>query len=357
MATMRDVARRANVSIATVSFVVNNTKRVAPATRARILAAMEELGFRRNVVARALASRRTRIIALLFPALDRRLDSTALSIVTSAAEAAHARGYNLVLWPISNDADQMTDLIAGGLADGVLLMAVQMEDARVDHLMESGTPFTLIGRTREPEQLSYVDIDFDGTVTAALDYLTGLGHERIALIIERPDGSNLAGYGPVVRTESSYRDRMAERALDPVIVSCKGDPVGGRGAAAELLRVAPETTAVIVMNEDAAFGLVSGLAHAGLRVPNDVSILSISTTPEMGATSDPPLSTMNAPGKEMGRLGVEALIDQLEGKPTHPTQVLLLCELQLGESTGPTRTKLPEEGRDAAPRGSRSSRQ
>jgi hypothetical protein len=66
---------------------------------------------------------------------------------------------------------------------------------------------------------------------------------------------------------------------------------------------------------------------------------------------------MNAPGKEMGRLGVEALIDQLEGKPTHPTQVLLLCELQLGESTGPTRTKLPEEGRDAAPRGSRSSRQ
>jgi DNA-binding LacI/PurR family transcriptional regulator len=336
---MLDVARRANVSIATVSFVVNSTKQVAPETRARIVAAMAELGFRRNVVARALASRRTRIIALLFPALDRRLGSTALSFVTSAAEAASARGYSLVLWPISNDADQLTDLIGGGLADGVLLMAVQMEDPRVDRLQECGVPFALIGRTRDPSQLSFVDMDFERTVADGLDYVTSLGHRRIALVVERLDGSNMAGYGPTVRSESSYRDSMLRRGLEPLVVSCAANPAGGRVAASELLAADSEITAVIVSNEDSAFGVVSGLIHAGCRVPDDVSVLSIATTPEMGANSDPLLSTMNAPGKELGRLGVEALIDQLEGETTEPTQVLLVCPLQIGESTAAVRAK------------------
>ena len=334
MATMRDVAQRANVSIATVSFVVNQTKRVAPETRARIVSAMDELGYRRNIVARALASRRTRIIALLFPALDHRLGSTALSFVTSAASTASARGYHLVLWPISNDADQVTELVAGGLVDGVLLMEVQLDDARVDRLVESGTPFAMIGRTRDPSGLPFVDMDFERTVEDALDYVTSLGHERIALVVERLD-SSMTGYGPLVRTEESYRRRMVDRGFDPVVVICEESPAGGRSAAAELLSRAPDTTAVLVLNEDAAHGLTSGLLRAGRRIPDDVSILSLATSAEMGAMADPVLTVMSAPGVELGRLGVEALIDRLDGTSAGLPQVLLACPLQIGESTGP----------------------
>jgi DNA-binding LacI/PurR family transcriptional regulator len=333
MATMSDVAARAGVSIATVSFVVNNTKPVSPATRERIVAAMDELGYRRNAVARALASRKTRIIALLYPALDHRLGSTALSFVTSAASAANDRGYSLVLWPVSNDADQMSELIAGGLVDGVILMEVQMHDPRVDRLVESRVPFALIGRTREPAGFPYVDVDFESTARDGVDYLIGLGHEKIALVIEGLDGSVMAGYGPPIRTEETYRATMRDRGLAPTVVTSSQNPAGGRKAAAELLTVLPDVTAVMIMNEEAAFGLVSGLDHAGLSVPYDVSVLSLATSPEMAAISEPVLTSMNAPGTELGRLGVEALIDQLEGKLDAVPQVRINCEFQLGEST------------------------
>jgi DNA-binding LacI/PurR family transcriptional regulator len=94
---MRDVARLADVSIATVSFVINDTKPVAPATRARVEEAMLQLGYRRNALGRALASKRTRIIALLYPALQRRLSETAVKFFTSATQTAKDLGYNLVL--------------------------------------------------------------------------------------------------------------------------------------------------------------------------------------------------------------------------------------------------------------------
>src|SRR6187431_659768 len=98
--TMREVANAAGVSIATVSFVVNNSKRVAPETRERIERAMTELGFRRNIVARALASRRTQIIALVYPVLEHRLSGSITEFITSAARAASAAEYHLVVWPV-----------------------------------------------------------------------------------------------------------------------------------------------------------------------------------------------------------------------------------------------------------------
>src|ERR1700704_5984403 len=162
---MRDVAERAGVSTATVSFVINGTKRVAPDTHARIVQAMDELGFRRNVLARALASRRTRIIALLSPVLDDHIGRTGMSIVISAARAARDHGYRLVLSPVSNDGREMKELLTDGLLDGVLLMEVQMDDQRVERLTELGGTFALIGRTRDPSDLAYVDIDFDRTVS------------------------------------------------------------------------------------------------------------------------------------------------------------------------------------------------
>lgn len=341
MATMREVAERANVSIATVSFVVNDTKPVSPETRDRILTAMAELGYRRNVVARALASRRTRIIALLVPALDHRLGTTAMDIVKGAATAAHERGYDIVLWPVGTDVEHMSELIAGGLVDGVLLMEVRVDDPRVERLTASNATFAMIGRTRNPDGLPFVDMDFERTVENALDYLTGLGHTRIALMTEQLEGTALSGYGPVVRTTTSFHLGMSKRGLVPVSLTCERSPRGGRAAAAELLQAAPETTAIMVMNDTAAFGVVSGLTHAGRQIPRDVSILSIATSAEMAAMSDPVLSTMNAPGEELGRLGAEALIDQLEGHAAALPQVLLPCPLEVAESTGPAPTNSP----------------
>lgn len=335
--TMRDVAERAGVSIATVSFVVNGTKPVSPDTRDRIEMAMAELGFRRNPLARALASRRSRMLAMAYPELQHRLGNTPMTFVTGAATAARERDHHLVLWPVDSDDTALGDLVKQGLVDGIVLMEVLLDDPRVTNLSSTATPFSMIGRTAEPDGLPYVDIDFQTTLDAALDHLQRLGHREVALMTEKPAAEIFRGYGAKVRAEAAYRTLCADRGVEPVVREASPAAAAGRAAARELLAQRPHTTAVMVMNESAAVGVVSGLVRAGYHVPDDVSVLSIGTSSDMGALSDPVLSIMRAPGAQLGQLAVDVLIDQLEGEPV-PQPRLLPCELVPGESTAPART-------------------
>ncbi|WP_196832118.1 LacI family DNA-binding transcriptional regulator [Mycetocola sp. CAN_C7] len=333
---MQDVAKLANVSIATVSFTVNNTKPVSPATRARVEAAMQELGFRRNAVGRALASKRTHILALLYPALQHRFRGTVVDFFTSAASTANEHGYNLVLWPAANDAE-LDELTSTGLVDGVLLMEVQVEDPRVEQLQASKTPFALIGRTADPSALDYVDIDFENTIAAAIDHLAGLGHTSIGLLDGGLGRGQLRGYGPVVRARAAFAETMAARGLTAYSTSCDESPGAGREAATRLLDDAPGMTGLLIMNEHAAPGLVSGLRHRGISVPDDLSVLLIASSREMAAMNDPELTVMSAPSIELGRRGVELLIDHLNGRSDHDRHALVMCAFEQGNSTAPPR--------------------
>ncbi|GAA1598751.1 LacI family DNA-binding transcriptional regulator [Kribbella sancticallisti] len=324
MATVRDVAERAGVSIATVSFVLNGTKPVTPATRERVETAMTELGYHRNVLARALASRRTRIIALVHPRLDHRFGSVTSEFITSASRAARARGYHLVLWPVDTDGDELGELVSQGLVDGVVLMEVLLDDARVETLAGSGTPFALIGRTADPAGLIHVDIDFDQSMADALDHLQELGHREIALITARQP---LPEYGPKVRSEAAYHRLCSERGLRPVLIDCEPTVPAGRS-----IQLPDATTAVILMNELAGFGLLSELARAGVDVPAELSILSFGS-PELAQIASPPLTIMRAPGATLGGLGVDALIDHLENPELTPPPRLHPCVLEPGGST------------------------
>ncbi|NEA35760.1 LacI family DNA-binding transcriptional regulator [Streptomyces sp. SID13031] len=321
MATVRDVAERAGVSIATVSFVLNGTKPVTAATRNRVESAMSELGYHRNVLARALAARRTRIIALAHPRLDNGFGS---DFITSASRAARARGYHLVLWPVDNDSDEIGELIGQGLVDGVVLMEVLLEDARVEALLAAGTPFALIGRTADPAGLIHVDIDFDQSMSDALDHLQELGHQDITLITATQP---LPEYGPKVRSEAAYRRLCAKRGLRPFLLECEPTVAAGRA-----IQLPPGTTAVILMNELAGFGLLSQLAGAGIDVPADLSILSFGS-PALAPIAEPQLTIMRAPGAILGTLGVDALIDHLETPGPTPPPQLHPCTLEPGAST------------------------
>jgi DNA-binding LacI/PurR family transcriptional regulator len=123
--TMIDVAKRAGVAVSTVSYAINGTRPISDETRQRVFEAMEELGYKPNVLARGLVSKRSRIIALLCPATDRGLGYTELGFVTSASETARENGYNLLLWSLDvNDTDELRQLIQQKLADGVIVMEV-----------------------------------------------------------------------------------------------------------------------------------------------------------------------------------------------------------------------------------------
>ncbi|WP_175477515.1 LacI family DNA-binding transcriptional regulator [Curtobacterium sp. MCBA15_008] len=338
MATMQQVADRAGVSIATVSFVVNGTKYVTPATTARVTAAMRELKFRGNVVARALASRRTRIIALLFPTTGNRFSPTTSQFFMSAAKRASERGYHLVLWPVDPAGDDLDDLVSGGLVDGVILMEVRMDDPRVAVLTDLGVPFTLIGRTRDSSGLPYVDIDFETTIEDSLDHLEGLGHRRFGLVLEDLEGTPMAGYAPHLRVHDTFRQAMLDRGTTGTIVTAGPGSDGGRNAASDLLDADPAVSAVLVMKDDSAAGLLVGLHAAGRRVPEDVSVLSIASSEANADQHSPRLSTMVAPGPELGTRAADALIEQLDGTSDDLPHFLLPCTLRTAESTGPAPT-------------------
>lgn len=333
--TMREVAKAAGVSIATVSFVVNNSKRVTPETRQRIEQAMTQLGFRRNVVARALASRRTQIIALVYPVLEHRLAGSVMEFITGAAQMANEADYHLVVWPVSNDGTELAELVGQKLVDGVLLMEIQLDDARVDALRRLDIPFALIGRTNDVSGLHYVDIDFDASLRMAMDHLTELGHRRIVLINGSQDEKSFVDYGPYVRSEAAYRELAAGRGIEPTVLHCRQTVSSGRDAARELVSTLPDTTAVIMADEVAAAGLVAELERLQRPVPADISVMSILSSVDMARMCNPPLTTVTAPGTELGRLGVESLLRQLNGTlPLGP--VLLSGVLALGESTAPS---------------------
>ncbi|WP_267420664.1 MULTISPECIES: LacI family DNA-binding transcriptional regulator [unclassified Curtobacterium] len=330
---MQQVADRAGVSIATVSFVVNGTKYVTPATTARVKAAMRDLKFRNNVVARALASRRTRIIALLFPTTGNRFSPTTSEFFMAAAERASERGYHLVLWPVDPAGDDLDDLVSGGLVDGVVLMEVRMDDPRVVKLSELDVPFTLIGRTRDSSGLPYVDIDFETTIEDSLDHLEALGHRHFGLVLEDLTGTPMEGYAPHLRVEATFERSVADRGLTGTVVYSESGSEGGREAARELLEAAPDVTAVLIMKDDSSAGLLVGLYAAGRRIPEDVSVLSIASSGAAGDQHYPRLSTMVAPGRELGTRAADALIEQLDGTSAELPHFLLPCVLRPAEST------------------------
>lgn len=335
MATMQQVADRAGVSIATVSFVVNGTKRVSPQTAARVHEAMKDLGFRNNAIARALASKRTRIIALLYPTAENRLRATALEFFMAAAERASELGYHLVLWPNLPSGDDLDDLISGGLFDGVILMEVRMDDPRIPKLTELGVPFASIGRIRDSSELPFVDMNFEQTIEDGLDYLESLGHRNFGLVIEDLEGTAMEGYAPHLRAETTFRESTARRGITGTVTYCGPSNPGGRRAARALLAAEPDVTAIMIMKDDSTFGLVAGLHELGRSIPEDVSVLSIASSVAEAAQHEPPLSTMVSPSRELGSLATDTLIGQLEGTLVEIPHVLITCALDIGGSTGP----------------------
>ncbi|RIV39968.1 LacI family DNA-binding transcriptional regulator [Micromonospora radicis] len=338
MATMQDVARLARVSLSTVSYVLTGARPISQATRDKVLAAMAELDYQPNAMARGLASRRSRILGLLLPMDERGLGATETAFVTGAAAAANTAGYHLVLSPIGvGDLDELRRLASQRMLDGALLMEVQLHDPRVDVLRELSVPLVLIGRTADTTGLSYVDIDFDQTVEEAVEHLVGLGHRRIVYVNHSAE-TIAEGYGPATRTRDAFAVAMTRHGLEPLMIPAEDSAAGGRTALAAALRQAPDLTAILAMNESAVFGLVGELSSRGLSVPDDLSVISMVTSPQVAELATPALTAMNSPGSAVGRIAIETLLRHVDGGNGEIHQQLLPCALQVRGSSGPPRT-------------------
>lgn len=334
MATMQEVADLAGVSLSTVSYAITRKRPVSQATRERIEAAMRALDFTPNSAARALAARRSHVLAVAYPAFGLTIGATINSIVAGAAARAREDGYNLVLWPVSShDPDTISALAAGRSADGVLLLEVSLDDPRVAAVEAQGIPCGLIGRTADPEGRAWSDIDWEATMHRAVEHLASQGHREIALI-GRDEGAVLSGYGPAVRGIESYRKAMARHGLEPFATTCDLSPVAGHLTVQELMRERPATTGIIVMNELALFGATAALRESGYQTPRDVSLVAVAIDTEIAEMFEPSLTHLRPRGDQVGRRAVKDLLTILQGEPA-PPGTAFPCELIQGATTSP----------------------
>lgn len=327
--TMKKVAERAGVSVALVSLVMRGAPNVSDHRRARVLSAAEELGYRPNVLARNLASRRTNTIGVVLNDFHNPFFAEVADGIQSAADRS---GYRLLYGNGAHSVEGEAEAVETFLqfrVDGIIL-AGSMDAASMEQAARSAA-VVVVGRSEHGERVDTVNTDDRLGARLAVDHLVSLGHRRIAHL----DGSD--GAGAADRAEG-YRDAMRRHGLVDDILVATGDYTeeGGHAAATELLAASPRPTAVFASNDLSAIGALDAFTTAGLRVPDDMSLVGFDNT-SLTAMSYIALTTVNQPTDEIGQAAVDLLVRRLDHESADAEHFVGTPTLVERSSTAPPR--------------------
>ena len=337
MPTIIDVARIAGVSVSTVSRVLNERSDVSEATRRSVQEAIERLGFAPRATARRLVTRQSRALSLLFSSTYASLSSFDLDFILGAATATSERDYffNMVTDTLSDT--RLLNMYRSGLVDGVILMQILLDDWRVKLLNEQRLPFVAIGRPADTNNLNYIDLDFEGGVTAMVDFLVSLGHRHLAAI-GRPHTQVASGLGVAVRARESFLKAAAHHGIAPITVATDLDAAAMAQATYHLLDAYPELTAIITTNGPTTAGVLHALRDRGRAVPHDMSVIAISTN-RVAELLTPSLTNVRFPTADIGHQAASMLIRRLDerqnGMAPRIEQILIPASITMRETTAP----------------------
>ena len=334
MVTITDVARHAGVAVSTVSYVLSGKRAISATTRQRVLASIDLLGYHPHAGARALASRRANVIALVLPLRTGMHLPVLMQLVTAVVTAARRYDHDVLLMTADEGPAGLRRIAASAMVDGVVVMDVEMTDARAPVLRELERPSVLIGFPADASGLTCVDLDFHRAGARCVEHLRELGHTRVALL-----GAPAVVYerdtGFAHRTRAGFLETAARHGMSATAHPCGESADAVRAALAAVFAADPAVTGLVVHNEAAVVHVMAMLPRLGRAVPGDVSVVAI--CPDQQAESiDPPLSSVLIPAEEVGRQAVSLLMRKLDGR-TAPDATLLVPALTPRRSTGPAR--------------------
>ncbi|MEW8978821.1 MAG: LacI family DNA-binding transcriptional regulator [Symbiobacterium sp.] len=331
MARIVDVAERAGVSPMTVSRVLNGTGRVSPATRERVLRAIEELNYVPNQIARSLVQGHTNVLGLIIPDITNPFFTTIARGVEDAARKSH---YKVLLCNSDEDPKKEREYIETLVASKVdaLVMAPVGDSSKgsLDFLQSNQVPVVLVDRRVEGvDDVDLVTSDSVAGTRALVEHLLGLGHRRIALVA-----------GP--QTISTARDRRRSFLETVAAAGVEHDPSlevevpytkeGGMMASRTILELPERPTAVFCSNNAQAVGLVLGFRQAGVRIPDEIAVCCFDDV-ELASMLDPFLTVTQQPAYTFGTIAVQLLLERMEGNVTIPRRVVLEPTLTIRRST------------------------
>ena len=324
--TIVDVAKAARVHPSTVSRVLSEQPGHAlrPETRARVLSVVDRLGYRPSALAQSLRLRRTLTLGMLVPDIA---NTFLAGIIKGAEEAAHERGYTLVLCNTGDVPEREATYIRvlrEREVDGVLVASTRMADATIDELRADRFPFVLVNRGAGGTDDLVVTVDNRAAAAVVVDHLAAGGHRHIAHIagprstttgLERAAGAQDAARRHGLRTDVVEAEAWSELA--------------GYRAARQLLRDEPPT-AIFGANDLIALGALRAAREAGIRVPLDMALAGFNDSAEASLLD---LTTIHVPQEQMGMRAAQLLIARLEGQPIAEPRVVIPVELVVRGST------------------------
>jgi LacI family transcriptional regulator len=328
MVTMKDVARRARVSTATVSHVINETRFVSDELKARVYRAMRELNYHPNAIARSLRRKKTHNIGMILPDISYPFLA---EVARGVEDAGFELGYNVILCDSNGNLEKEATcigLLQEKKVDGIVFVAAGESSSHVQALIEQGMPMVVCDRELPGIEVDTVIADNVGSGFQATEHLIGLEHRRIGCIA-----------GPQVLEISNKRVEGHKRALErygiplPEELMVRGDfrCRGGYEAMRELLALDEPPTAIFTCNDLMAIGAICAVSQKKLRIPQDIAVVGCDDI-ALASFTNPSLTTVTQPKHEMGATAVEMLVERIRDKSKPPTRWLLPTELVIRDS-------------------------
>ncbi|MEK4130906.1 catabolite control protein A [Solibacillus sp. FSL W8-0474] len=328
--TIYDVAREANVSMATVSRVVNGNQNVKPATRKKVLEVIERLEYRPNAVARGLASKKTTSVGVIIPDISNNLNA---ELARGIEDIATMYRYNIILANSDqNEEKELTllDTMLGKQVDGIVMMSEEVTETLQRAVEACPVPIVLAGSISSTEKVASVNIDYYKAALEAVQMLIDNGHTRIAFV-SGPLQYTVNGE----RKLAAYKDALqkANIAIDEVlIVAGDGSYDDGLESWVNLSELENPPTAIFVGNDELAIGLVHGIQDSGKMVPEDVEIISFENS-KLARMVRPQLTSVVLPLYDIGAVAMRLLTKYMNKEEVDDQHVILPHRIEKRDSS------------------------
>ena len=338
--TLDKVAKRAGVSAATVSRVLNDTGRVGESTRARVLRAVKELQYHPNLAARTLAHGRSRTLGLIVSNLR---NPFFLDIFQALESDAHERGLEVVVANTDYEPRQLlthASLMRGRRLAGLALIVSETDPGLLEMLADSKMPLVFLDERVAAADFVNITVDYAGGTRRVVEYLYSLGHRRLAFV-----GHHTA-LEPLDVRRRTFLETVQSccSSAESTTVADEDSPHGGLRATQHLLSTGFGPTAIVCVNDFMALGVLKALRQRGLRVPQDVSVVGCDNI-SLSEFASPPLTTVNIPRDRIGHAISEVLMPSDGNRAPGGRTIEIEPELLIRDSTG----QPPRESRPAAP--------
>ncbi|MEO7029966.1 MAG: LacI family DNA-binding transcriptional regulator [Acidobacteriaceae bacterium] len=345
--TMDDVAKLAGVSPATVSRVLSKSPYISVKTADRVLVAIKELNYHRNVHARRLAIGKSDLFGLVISEITNPFFS---EIIRGFQSAAWDRGFDVLLLN-TEYSEKRTELIARKLIEndvrGVAIVTSSLDEKIITSLTEKEIGVVLCNGMPADRFMSNVSIDYEKGLMEAIEHVASLGH-RQAAVIAGPPSSRVA-----TKIKQVLEDGLRRRGLNPHPVTHSDYDLEASYRAVQLILSAKQLPSVIFCGSDLlAMGVMNALEEAGIGVPRDISVVGMDNIP-FSSLARPPLTTIHVPREQLGTVSFEALDKLLKLKKHKGAEYVLETKLVIRKSTAPARKSTPPIASSGATRSSR----